>query len=98
MNAKKPKVGRKDPWQNPEWEPADASAIQAVFGGRADPDQQKRAIHFIVKNVCALEYLAFDEKSDRNTTFTLGKQSVGHFVVMLSRLNLGPLTGKREQG
>lgn len=96
---KKPKpVGANSPWVDPQWEVADAAALQALFGGRATPDQQKRAANFIVNEACALPYLAYDEKSERNTTFALGKQSVAHFIVRLMRLNLGPLTGNREQG
>lgn len=98
MTKKTTKVGANDPWKRPQWEIPDAAAIQALFGGRADPDQQKRAINFIVRQVSAIEYLGYDPTSERNTTFALGKQSVGHFIVELSRFNLGTITGKREQG
>jgi hypothetical protein len=100
VTAKKPakSVGRKDPWLDPDWDVADASAIQHLFRGDANEQQQKRAINFIVNEICALPYMAFDGKSERNTTFALGKQSVGHFIVRLWRLNLSQFTGENKRG
>lgn len=84
-------------WENCNtWEPADASAIQALFRGDANEVQQKRAINFITNDLCALPYLAFDTKNQRNTDFALGKQSVGHAIVRLMRLNIGQFTGDKE--
>lgn len=74
------------------WEPADASAIQALFRGDANEAQQKRAINFITNDLCALPFLAFDPKNQRNTDFALGKQSVGHDIVRLMRLNVSQFT------
>lgn len=81
-----------NPWDECDWEPADASAIQALFRGDASEVQQKRAINFIVTNVCALPYLGFDAKSERNTTYALGKQYVGHKIVQLSRIQVAKFT------
>lgn len=92
MTAKKPKV-RESASSEPLWDPADASAIQSLFEGKANDVQQRRAINFIVNEVCSLPYLAYDTKSERNTTFALGKQAVGHFIIRLKRLKLGQFTG-----
>jgi hypothetical protein len=82
------------PWEACETcAPADASAIQALFRGDATDIQQKRAINFITNDLCVLPFLAFDPKNPRNTDFALGKQSVGHAIVRLMRLNIGQFTG-----
>lgn len=81
------------PWLDCQtWEPADASAIQALFRGDADEVQQKRAVNFITNDLCALPFLAYDQKNQRNTDFALGKQSVGHAIVRLMRLNVSQFT------
>lgn len=80
-----------NPWDECQWEAADVSAIQALFRGDATPEQQRRAIDFIISDVAVISYLAYDATSDRNTTFALGKQSVGHKIVQLNRLNLNQL-------
>lgn len=98
MRKKSTKVGRKPPWQDPDWVVADASAIQNLFRGTANEHQQKRAINFIVSEVCALRYLPRDPANHGNTDFALGKHAVGHFIVMLNSLNLGQITGDRENG
>lgn len=81
------------PWIDCQtWEAPDASAIQALFRGDANEVQQKRAINFITNDLCALPFLAYDQKNQRNTDFALGKQSVGHAIVRLMRLNVSQFT------
>lgn len=82
---KKPKAAP-SPWEHCKWEPADASAIQALAKGVANEAQQKRALDFIVTQICAIDYLACDLTSERNTYFALGKQAVGHRIAMLMRI------------
>lgn len=87
--VKKAKVAD-SPWLDCHtWEIADAAAIQALFRGDATEVQQKRAINFITNDLCTLPFLAYDTKNQRNTDFALGKQSVGHQIVRLMRLNTG---------
>jgi hypothetical protein len=91
MAAKKNIVAG-NPWEDCQtWQKPDAAAIQALFRGDATDMQQKRAINFIVNDLCALPYLARDPKSPSNTDFALGKQSVAHAIVRLMRLNIGQL-------
>ena len=89
--AKKPTIAG-NPWEDCQtWTKQDAAAIQALFRGDATDIQQKRAINFIVNDVCALSYWAYDQKNQDNTNVALGKQYVGHFIVRLMRLNIGQL-------
>lgn len=93
----KQKVVANDPWADPKFDPADIGAIQALFRGDATKDQQQRAINFIVSEVCAVPYSAYDPKNQRNTDFALGKQRVGHLIVRYNRLNVSQFTGDRKR-
>lgn len=82
-----------------DWEPEDAYAVQAVMDGRASEDQQRRAMQFIVNQVCGTYDLSYRPTSDRDTTFAEGKRFVGLTLVKFSRLNIARLRGKQtEQG
>lgn len=74
----------------PQWELADASAIQALVDGRAEPHQQQRAIQWIV-NHAAGTYEFNYYPTDRDTSFALGRAFVGQQVVKLMRVNLSAL-------
>lgn len=92
MTKKKTPKAPPSPWEHCHWEPADASAIQAVAAGIANESQQKRALDFIITNICAIDFLAFDPSSQRHTDFALGKQAVGHRIAMLMRVKIGSFT------
>lgn len=75
------------PWKPPEYEIADAAAIQAVAAGTATPDQQKRAVKWIIECGAAtydFHYFA----SERDTAFSLGRQFVGQQTVKLIKMRL----------
>lgn len=72
---------------------ADASALQALVAGDADPDQQKRALKWIIESACGTYAPAFRPGTDgaRNTDFMLGRIFVGQQIVGLTKLNLSKL-------
>lgn len=81
------------PWKPcTTWEPADASAIQSLFRGDATEAQQKRAINFIVTEVCTHGYHGEDPEHPSNNSYANGKRYVGHFILMLMRLNVSQFT------
>lgn len=92
MTKKKAPKAPPSPWEHCHWEPADASALQAVEAGIANAAQQKRAMKFIINEICAIKYWAFDPASQRNTDIALGKQAVGHRIAMLLSLKIGQFT------
>ena len=97
--GKIPGAPREEPWKPCEWEQPDAAAVQAVAYGRATEDQQRRAIKFIVENLCGTFDLSFRPSSDRDTAFAEGKRFVGLQIVKFTNLNLARLRGKvAEQG
>lgn len=94
-----PKAPRPEPWMPVEWEPEDAHAVQAVMYGRASEDQQKRAMRFIVEQVCATNDLSYRPSSDRDTAFAEGKRYVGLQLRKFAQINIAALRGKQtEQG
>lgn len=69
---------------------ADASAIQALIRGEAEPHQQQRALKWIIEQAAGTYEFNF-YPSDRETAFALGRGFVGQQIVKLSKLNLSTL-------
>jgi len=79
-----PKTARQVADDNPanrpiEWEPADATALQALVRGDCPPHLQQRAIKFII-NMCGMRDLSYRYgglEGDRDTAFAEGKRFIG---------------------
>ncbi len=69
---------------------ADVSAIQALNVGNATPEQQARALKWIIENACATYSWSFTE-SERQTNVMLGRQFAGQQIVGLLKLNVSEL-------
>lgn len=54
-------------------------AIKAVGEGRADEIQQKRAMSFIIKNLCRADETNYFP-DERDTCFALGREAVGKLL------------------
>ena len=74
----------------PDWEIADASAIQALVDGTAEPHQQKRAVQWIVERAAGTYEFNY-YPSDRDTAFALGRSFVGQQIVKLMRINISAM-------
>jgi uncharacterized membrane protein len=57
-------------WLPAEWDTADAAALQALAAGEALPEQQKRALRWIVETAG----MAYEE------TFVPGESDIGHYL------------------
>lgn len=79
------------PWLPTEYEIADAAAIQALQRGDASADMQRRALRWIIHNLCGTYDLAYRATGARDTDFALGKQHAGQQIVKLANLNLAAL-------
>lgn len=84
----------------PPYEPADASAIQALLIGEANKDQQQRALKWIIESAAGTYDLSYRPGSDgdRETAFAEGRRFVGLNVVKLTRLNVSKLVRNEEHG
>lgn len=79
---------KSDPWRPPDWELADAAALQALARGDASPEQQQRGVAFVVNQLCGTYDLSYRPTSSRDTDFAEGKRFVGLQIVKLLKLNL----------
>jgi len=65
------------------WEPADASALQALTRGEASPEQQRRALDWIVKVGAGTYNVSFMPGQADSTAFAEGRRYVGLQIVKL---------------
>jgi hypothetical protein len=73
----------------------EATAFQAIQRGEATPDQQRRALDWLIKSAAGVYEFQY-YPSDRDTAFALGRAFVGQQVVKLLTLNLMSLRRERN--
>lgn len=94
-----PNAPAPDPWKPVDWGVEDAYAVKAVMAGTASEGQQRRAMAFIVNQICGTYDLSYRPTSDRDTAFAEGKRFVGLQCVKFANINIAALGGKiTEQG
>lgn len=74
------------PWHPAKYEAADITAIQLLERGECPPELQKRALNWIVNNVCA----TYDQSyrgDPGDTAFAEGKRYCGNTIVKMLKLN-----------
>jgi len=70
-----------------DYSAADIAALQELEAGVASPDQQKRALKWIIEQACITYDLSFDPTSERTTSFAEGRRYVGLQIVKMLKLN-----------
>jgi len=96
----KAKLPDANPVRPADWEVADAAAIQALARGDASPDQQRRALDFIMYEIAGTRDLSFrlgGEDGRRATDFADGKRFVGLQIAKLRTVNLAAIRQAKEQ-
>lgn len=83
---KKPPAGAA--WAPVPYEIDDVGAIQALNRGDATPEQQQRALRYIVETAAGTYDLSYRPDSERDTAFAEGRRFVGLTVVKLTKINL----------
>lgn len=94
MAQKIPGAPSPEPWKPPYYNKADAGAVQAMFRGEASPEQMRRGMSFIVRNLCGYHDLSFRPDQfggERATCFAEGKRFVGTEIVKLNEIDLSKL-------
>ena len=68
----------------------DVAAIQAIARGDADSDQQKKALSFIINQICGTYNASYRQGEDgsRDTAFLEGRRSVGLTLVSACVINI----------
>ena len=74
-------------WRIPAYDIADVTAIRALVNGEATPEQQKRALDWIIVKAAQTYEIPFDLDSDRVSAFYAGRMFVGQQIVKLMKLN-----------
>lgn len=69
------------------WEVADISAVQALERGDASPEQQKRALNWIIRSAAATYDNTFFPGQPDASAFSAGRRFVGLELVKLLHLN-----------
>lgn len=77
------------------FEIADVAAIQAVYRGEASPEQQKRAMDWIVKSAAQIGGQSFRAGDSHATAFAEGRRFVGAQTLGLLGLRLDDLKRKK---
>src|SRR5690348_16697082 len=78
------------PWAPPPCTAAQTMAAKAVASGTANPEQQKRFIEWLVRDVCRYADISYRPGEDgrRDTDFAEGKRFVAAMVVKEIEINL----------
>lgn len=84
------------PWYPPAYELADVRALKNLSAGNASPEQQQRALKWLVENACGTYDLSYRPTSDRDTAFAEGRRFVGLQIVKMLHLNLDELRKQNE--
>ena len=78
------------PYAPAAYEEADVAALQALQRGEATPEQQKRAIEWVVNNAAGTYDLEYRTEA-RDHAFCSGRRFVGLQVVKMLKLNLAAI-------
>lgn len=79
------------PWYPARYEKADVRALKNLAAGTASPEQQQRAMKWIIEQACATYDLSYRPTSDRDTSFAEGRRFVGLQIVKALNLDLAIL-------
>ena len=88
------------PYHPAKYTDQDIAAIQCVFEGIATKDQQRRAMDWIVNNVCGYYDLSFypgEGGGRRETDFAEGKRYCAAQIVKMLKLKVGEQNANREK-
>lgn len=90
--TRRQKLEEAEPWCDvQDWDKADANALQALERGEADPDQQRRALDWIITKACRTYDMTFFPgglEGQRNSDLAQGRRFVGLQIVKLLKLAL----------
>ena len=78
----------------PDFKLADVASIQALMIGKADAEQQKRALRYIVETLAGTydpSYRPGADEGRRETDFAEGRRFVGLRIVAMTRADMAKL-------
>ena len=78
------------------WEPADATALQALANGTADSGQQQRALNWIIYKATGVYDVDY-RPDEREHCVMAGKRMVGLEIIKMLKLNVGAIVGAKKK-
>jgi hypothetical protein len=90
MSSNKKNVAPPAVYLPADWEISDVSAVQACIAGTATPEQQRRAIKWIVYRAAGTDDVEY-RPNDRDHAFASGRRFVGLQIRKLSAINTAAL-------
>jgi hypothetical protein len=85
------------PWMPTNYDIADTAALQAMKRGEATPDQQVRAMEFILAAVCDRHGMSYRPDNQFDTAFAEGKRWVANQIVKICSMPLSQLRKDNAQ-
>lgn len=77
---------------------ADLTAVQAIAAGTATADQQRRALKWIVEQVCDTYGLGWHPDGGHASSFVAGRRFAGLQIVKAANVNVSALRKAEEHG
>lgn len=77
------------------FEIADVAAVQAVYRGEGTPDQQKRAMEWVIKGAAQIGQQSYRAGDSHATAFVEGRRFVGAQILSLLAMKIGDLRRKK---
>ena len=78
------------PYLPPVYTRADVLAVQALAAGTATPEQQQRALRYVVEDVSRYYEISYCSGPDgaRDSAMAEGRRFVGGWLVLLTKMNV----------
>ena len=92
----KPAALPREPWHPADWEPADATALQALERGEATKEQQQRALRWIITSAAMTYDEPFVPGQADVTGYLAGRMSVGRQIVKLLKVSVRALLDAKK--
>lgn len=74
------------PWMFAPYDDADVSALKAMRHGHATPEQQQRAMAWIIECAARTATMSYDEEHAGNRDFNEGCRHVGRQILLLANM------------
>ena len=78
-----------------KYKAADVSAIQQLERGEATPEMQRRALSWIVNEVCGTYDQSYREGDTHETAFAEGKRFVGNTLIKMLKIDPSKVRSKK---
>lgn len=85
------------PVASADWLDPDVYALQAMERGEATPDQQKRALYWIIHFACQTHSFCLTPESDRLSAIFDGRRFAGLQIIKLLKINMADMKDLRRR-